>query len=73
MAVYAANDRTTPRLTRIGRILSQTGINELPRLFNVLRGEMSIVGPPPCPHRKALLNRVKPEIVRLATKPDRTS
>ena len=73
VAAYAENDRTSPRLTRVGRILSQTGIDELPRLFNLLRGDMSIVGPPPRPHRNALLNRVKPGLVRLATKLDRTS
>src|SRR5271169_6405522 len=66
VAAYAENDRTSPRLTRVGRILSQTGIVELPRLFNVLRGDMSIVGPPPRPHRNALLNRVKPGMTRWA-------
>ena len=64
VATCTENDRTSPRLTRVGRILSQTGIDELPRLFNVLRGEMSIVGPPPCPRRDALLNRVKPGMTR---------
>jgi lipopolysaccharide/colanic/teichoic acid biosynthesis glycosyltransferase len=34
-----------PTLTRIGRMLHETGITELPQLLNVLRGEMSIVGP----------------------------
>jgi lipopolysaccharide/colanic/teichoic acid biosynthesis glycosyltransferase len=33
-----------PRLTRVGRIVSQTGIDELPQLLNVLRGQMSILG-----------------------------
>ena len=60
----AESDRTNSRLTRVGRILSQTGIDELPRLVNVLRGEMSIFGPPPSPHPKALLNRVKPGVTR---------
>jgi polysaccharide biosynthesis protein PslA len=38
---------TRERLTRIGQILSEIGIDEVPQLFNVLRGELSIIGPPP--------------------------
>ena len=51
-AVWAqAND---PRITSIGRILRKTRIDEIPQLFNVIKGEMSIVGPRP----------ERPEIVR---------
>src|SRR2546421_5001323 len=60
-----------PRVTRVGRFIRKTSIDELPQFFNVLRGEMALVGPrPPLPYEVALYT--PRDRLRLSGKPGLT-
>ncbi len=64
-------NRNDPRITRIGRILRRTSIDEMPQLFNVLVGHMSLVGPRP-PLAKEVAQYKPWQRRRLAIKPGLT-
>ena len=66
--------RNDPRVTRLGALLRATSCDELPQLFNVLKGDMSLVGPRPhaCVHNRHYEKRINGYAVRHLVKPGLT-
>jgi exopolysaccharide biosynthesis polyprenyl glycosylphosphotransferase len=63
--------RRDPRVTRVGRFIRRTSLDEVPQLINILRGEMSLVGPRPALVREVATYRPD-DRVRLQVKPGLT-
>lgn len=68
---FVQTTRADPRVTRVGQLIRRTSIDELPQLINVLRGEMSIVGPRPhaTVHNAMFEERIPPFSRRHNVKP----
>lgn len=60
-----------PRITRVGRFIRRTSVDELPQLFNVLKGDMSFVGPRP-PLEREVVQYTEHQMIRLSVIPGLT-
>ena len=76
MGLGATTVRNDSRITPIGKFLRKSKINELPQVFNIIKGDMSIVGPRPLPYKsfvkysdevKEILYKKKPGITGIAS------
>jgi len=60
------------RITRVGKIIRRTNIDEIPQLYNILRGDMSVVGPRPAMTTQVELNELRRDAGVLNCKPGLT-
>lgn len=61
--------RNDPRLTGVGKFLSHSGLDELPQIFNILKGDMNLIGPRPLPVLEAKKIKKEFRVKRESIKP----